>query len=143
MKLKNILFAATLGLTALSSCSDKMDYKEYNVYDDAYIKEMFGRVGGFMTRIYNDLDTDFGNYSGAMLSSATDESVYSHPGNAVEDFFNGAWGPSNDQSKIWGTCWDGISYCNLVLDEFQGLTFPDYQLDIHYKEEMEIGRAHV
>lgn len=136
MKLKNILFAATLGLTALSSCSDKMDYKEYNVYDDAYIKEMFGRVGGFMTRIYNDLDTDFGNYSGAMLSSATDESVYSHPGNAVEDFFNGAWGPSNDQSKIWGTCWDGISYCNLVLDEFQGLTFPDYQLDIHYKEEM-------
>ena len=49
MKLKNILFAATLGLTALSSCSDKMDYKEYNVYDDAYIKEMFGRVGGFMT----------------------------------------------------------------------------------------------
>lgn len=136
MKLKNILFAATLGITALSSCSDKMNYKEYNVYDDAYIKEMFGRVGGFMTRIYNDLDTDFGNYSGAVLGSTTDESVYSHPGNATEDFFNGAWGPSNDQSKIWSSCWDGISYCNLVLDEFQGQTFPNYQLDIHYKEEM-------
>ena len=136
MKLKNILYAATLGVVALSSCSDKMNYKEYNVYDDQYIKEMFGRVGGFMTRIYNDLDYDFGNYSGAMLSSATDESVYSHPGNAIEDFYNGAWGPTNDQSKIWSSCWDGISYCNLVLDEFKDCTFPNYVLDLHYKEEM-------
>lgn len=56
-----------------------MNYKEYNVYEEDYIKATFGRVGGLMTRIYNDLDYDFGNYSGAMLSSATDESVYSHP----------------------------------------------------------------
>ena len=49
MKLKNIFLSATLGIAAFSSCSDKMDYKEYNVYDDEYIKEMFGRVGGFMT----------------------------------------------------------------------------------------------
>ena len=88
MKLKNILLSATLGIAVLSSCSDKMDYKEYNVYDDAYIKEMFGRVGGFMTKIYNDLESDFGNYSGAVLASATDESVYSHPGNQIEDFYN-------------------------------------------------------
>lgn len=136
MKFKYILFAATLSVTAFTSCSDKMNYKEYNVYDENYVKEMFGRVGGFMTRIYNDLDNDFGNYSGAMLSSATDESVYSHPGNAIEDFYNGAWGPSNDQSKIWTSCWDGISYCNLLLDDFKDLTFPNYILDEKYKQEM-------
>ena len=113
-----------------------MNYEEYNVYDEAYIQEMFGRVGGFMTKIYNDIDYDFGNYSGAMLSSATDESVYSHPGNAVEDFYNGAWSATNSKNSYWTTAWDGISYCNLVLDNFSGLTFPEYLLDVHYKEEM-------
>lgn len=146
MKLKNILLAAATGVVALSSCTDKMDYKEYSIKDDAYIQERISAVGGFMTQIYNDLDADFGyssatqycNLSGAMLSSATDESVYSHPGNHVEDFYNGAWTPSNTnlQSNIWSKCWDGISYCNLVLDKFSGLTFPSNQLDTKYKEEM-------
>ncbi|SEP68161.1 MULTISPECIES: RagB/SusD family nutrient uptake outer membrane protein [Segatella] len=136
MKLRNIFLASAAGLLALSSCSDKMNYEEYNVYDEAYIQEMFGRVGGFMTKIYNDIDYDFGNYSGAMLSSATDESVYSHPGNAVEDFYNGAWSATNSKNSYWTTAWDGISYCNLVLDNFSGLTFPEYLLDVHYKEEM-------
>lgn len=146
MKLKNILFASVLGATMLSSCSDKMNYKEYNVYDEEYVKEMFGRVGGFMTQIYNDLDADFGyssatgycNLSGAMLSSATDESVYSHPGNHVEDFYNGGWSSTNTNlnSNEWGKCWDGISYCNLLLDQFSDLEFPHYKLDTHYKEEM-------
>jgi hypothetical protein len=136
MKLRNIFLASAAGLLALSSCSDKMNYEEYNVYDEAYIQEMFGRVGGFMTKIYNDIDYDFGNYSGAMLSSATDESVYSHPVNAVEDFYNGAWSATNSKNSYWTTAWDGISYCNLVLDNFSGLTFPEYLLDVHYKEEM-------
>ena len=136
MKLNKVFIAFAAGLLTLSSCSDKMNYDEYNVYDEDYVKEMFGRVGGFMTKIYNDLDYDFGNYSGAMLSSATDESVYSHPGNAIEDFYNGAWGATNAKSSVWTTAWDGISYCNLVLDKFMGLTFPEYQLDIYYQQEM-------
>ena len=123
-------------MMALDSCSDKMNYNEYNVYDKSYIDEMFGRVGGIMTKIYNDLDYDFGNYSGAMLSSATDESVYSHPGNTIEDFYNGAWSPTDPMNSVWSTAWDGISYCNLFLDKFTGLTFSDYVLDLHYSEEM-------
>lgn len=136
MKLKNIILTSAAGLLAMTSCSDKMEYDEYNVYDKEYIQEMFGRVGGLMTVIYNDLDYDFGNYSGAMLSSATDESVYSHSGNTIEDFWNGAWGPTNDLNQIWTQSWEGISYCNLLLDEFTNLTFPEYVLDTHYQQEM-------
>ena len=135
MKLKKY-FVSAFALLALVSCSDKMNYKEYKVDDADYIKEMFSRVGGFTTTIYQQLDYDFGNYSGAMLSSATDESAYSHPGNQIEDFYNGAWGPSNAKNSIWSSCYKGISYCNLLLDEFQGLTFPDYKLDVDYKKEM-------
>ena len=62
----------------LASCSDQMDYNEYNIFDKDYITQNFGNVGGFMTDIYNTVDYDFGNYSsGAMQASATDESEYS------------------------------------------------------------------
>ena len=135
MKLKKY-FISAFALLALTSCGDKMDYHEYKVDDADYIKEMFSRVGGFTTTIYQQLDYDFGNYNGAMLSAATDESAYSHSGNAVEDFYNGAWSPSNAKGSLWSSSYKGISYCNLLLDEFQGLTFPDYKLDVDYLKEM-------
>ena len=56
----------------LASCSDQMDYNEYNIFDKDYITQNFGNVGGFMTDIYNTVDYDFGNYSsGAMQVSST------------------------------------------------------------------------
>ncbi len=135
MKLNHYIIGVFAALS-LASCSDKMDYHEYKVDGADYIKEMFSRTGGLITTIYQNLDSDFGNYSGAMLSSATDESAYSHPGNQVEDFYNGAWGPTNAKGSIWSSCYQGISYCNLFLDEFVGLTFPDYRLDVDYLKEM-------
>ena len=135
MKLKNI-FLSALAVVALASCSEQMDYKEFSIYDTSYMQKKFERAGGFLSTIYADLDSDFGNYSGAMLSSATDESVYSHSGNAVESFYNGAWSPTNANSSIWTTCYHGIAYCNLFLDEFTGLEFKDYALDKNFKAEM-------
>ncbi len=135
MKL-NKFFIGAFAVMALASCEEKMDYHEYKVDGADYIKEMFSRVGGLTTTIYQNLDSDFGNYSGAMLSSATDESAYSHPGNQIEDFYNGAWSPTNAKGSIWTSCYQGISYCNLLLDEFQGLTFDDYRLDVDYLKEM-------
>ena len=40
----------------LASCSDQMDYNEYNIFDKDYITQNFGNVGGFMTDIYNTVD---------------------------------------------------------------------------------------
>ena len=74
MKIKNIISLAVVML-ALASCGDKMDYKEYSVFDEDYVKTTFARSAGLVTSAYNDLDYDFGNYSGALLASATDESV--------------------------------------------------------------------
>ena len=131
------VFSFLLPLSFLfSSCSEQMDYKEYSIYDAAYMQKKFERAGGLLSTIYADLDSDFGNYDGATLASATDEAVYSHDGNAIESFFNGAWSPTNANSSLWTTCYHGIAYCNLFLDEFTGLTFDDYVLDKNYMAEM-------
>jgi hypothetical protein len=135
MKLKYFSLIAIV-VCVLTSCSEKMNYKEFKIDDAEYMKVKFERAGGFITTMYSKLDYDFGNYSGAMLSSATDESVYSQSGNSIESFFNGAWSPANANGSLWTTCYEGISYANMFLDEFNGLTFDDYKLDVAYAEEM-------
>ena len=70
MKLKKIMSGIAC-VAVLTACD--MDYHEYTNYDKDYVNLNFGNVGGLMTNIYRDLDSDFGTYSGAILGSATDE----------------------------------------------------------------------
>lgn len=124
----------SLGLT---SCSDQMNYKEFKIDGEDYIQRDFDKVGKITTHIYRNLDYDHGqSYGGAMLSSATDESVYSHQGASIESYYNGAWSASNALSSTWSTCFDAIAYCNLYLDRFNNLEFPEHKLEKDYKDQM-------
>lgn len=114
-----------------------MNYREISVYDENYVKTTFSRTGGLISQMYTYLESDFGNYSGALLASATDESVYTRSSNDIQAFNNGAWGPTkNLDAGRWGKCWTGISYANLFLDEFNNELFLDYRTDLNYKAEM-------
>ena len=136
MKIRNILSLAAISFI-MAPCGDKMDYKEYSVYDEDYVKKTFARSAGLVTSIYNDLDYDFGNYNGALLASATDEAVYSHAGNAIETFYNGGWSATNNNdASLWTKCWRGISYANLYLDTFKDEKFEEYLMDLDYKQEL-------
>lgn len=139
MKLNKTMLGVALAALALSSCEDSLNYNEYTAYDKAYIDRNFNYVGGFITKIYNDLDSDFGNLGGAMLSSATDESEYSGynaTGNTIEDFLNGNWSPANPHQTIWTSAYDGITYCNEFLDNWTGLTFDELKLNGDYYKQM-------
>lgn len=141
MKTKiNRIAICAIAVLALASCGDRMDYKEYNVYDKDYITQNFARVGGFMTNLYNTVDYDFGNFSsGAMLASASDESEYSHQGNAIEDFYNGAWSASNAKENLpsgWTKMYQGIASANAVLGEFMDATFDELMLNTDYNAQM-------
>lgn len=137
MKLKYLISCAAIGSLCLASCSDQMDYNEFRVQDEEFVKRDFLNVGKITTHIYRDLDYDLGQmYSGASLCSATDEAVYSHQGNNIESYFNGAWSSTNANATIWSSSWDGIAYCNLFLDEYTGLTFPDHTQEKNYQDNM-------
>ncbi len=137
MKLKYIIGISALVSLGLSACSDQMDYHEYRIQDEDFVKRDFGNVGKLTTHVYRQLDYDLGQmYSGASLCSATDEAVYSHQGNSIESYYNGSWSATNANSSLWGSCWEGISYCNLFLDKFNDLTFPDWTIDKYYNDNM-------
>ena len=135
MKL-NTFLCGVLCLGALSACSEEMDYHEYNNYDEDFVKLNFGNVGGLITNIYSDLDTDFGFYSGAVLGAATDEAEYAYSGGAIETFYNGTWSPVNTPAGAWRSCYRAISNCNLYLERFTGLTFPELEMNADYKPQM-------
>lgn len=135
MKL-NTFLCGILCLGALSACSEEMDYHEYNNYDEDFVKLNFGNVGGLITNIYSDLDTDFGSYSGAVLGAATDEAEYAYSGGAIETFYNGTWSPVNTPAGAWSSCYRAISNCNLYLERFTGLTFPELEMNADYKPQM-------
>ena len=152
MKKINIFSAVVVGMLGLTSCSDQMNYKETTVYDKDYVVKNFSNVGGFMTKIYNYADYDFGNYGGAMMASATDESEYSATGGSIESFYNGTWNPTNANSSVWTNMYAGIKVCNEFLTKFQGLKFdelvlnPDYEQQLfrykNYKWEAQFFRAY-
>lgn len=134
MKLNKNILGFAMAAMALSSCN--MDYNEYTAYDKEYIERSFAYVGGLMTTIYNDIDTDWGNLSGAMLASATDEAEYSHDGNAIEDFYNGNWSAANPHQTIWSSAYEGITYCNEVIDNWSDLEFDQFKLNVDYEKQM-------
>ena len=137
MKKSKIFVGCIAGVMALTACSDRMDYNEYVLRDREEIIQTFERVGGFMTDIYNHFDYDYGQYySGALLGSASDESQYATMGNEIEDFYNGSWSPTNAKSTIWNDMYEGIAVCNLVLDDFQNLTFDDLELNSDYLQQL-------
>ena len=137
MKLKHIINGMAILSLGLTACSDQMNYKEFRIDGEDYIMRDFDKVGKITTHIYRDLDYDHGQiYGGAMLASATDESVYSHQGASIESYYNGAWSASNALGNTWTTCLDAIAYCNLYLDKFNNLEFPEHKLEKDYKDQM-------
>ncbi len=126
-----------MGLLALASCSEQMNYNEYYIYDRDYMTQEFGRVEGFLTTAYNEMDYDYGGYySNAMMASATDESEYAYTGNSIEDLYNGALSPTNAHSTFWTSSLKGIAYCNLFLDEFADEKFENFYYNDDYAQQM-------
>lgn len=48
-----------------------------------------------------------------MLGSASDEAEYALQGNAIEDFYNGAWSATNAKETLWNDMYEGIAACNV------------------------------
>lgn len=134
---KNIILLLSASALLVSSCEEQMNFNQYNVYDEDYVKLNFSNVGGFLTGIYNTVEYDYGNFSsGAMLASATDESEYSISGNDIEDYYNGGWSESNPKETTWTNMYYGIALCNDFLTKMLGLTFDDLALNSDYPQQM-------
>lgn len=137
MKANKIIIPLVAFGIAFTSCKDDMDYNEYVLKGKDYVESNFGRVGGFMTKLYKAVEYDFGQFNnGAMSASATDEAEFSQLGNTITDFYNGAWSPTNAHAGVWNNMYTAIQDANHYIDFWQGLEFLDYELDLNYNGKM-------
>ena len=134
-KLHKLIIVIT-SIFLFASCSEQMEYRENQNYQKDYIQLNFSNVGGLISNIYAQLDYDFGNYDGAMLASASDEAEYAWESSSIHDFYNRPWGPSNPKASVWNSSYSAIQNCNLFLEEFLGLTFPELALNDDYQAQM-------
>lgn len=121
---------------ALASCSDELDYREFNNYDAKYVFTNFDNTVGYVTNIYSYLDYDFGTYGGGMLASACDEAEYAWRSGSVNDFTNGAWSPTNDKSAIWDDCYSAIYRANHYLSVCDDCDFSEYKYNKDYTAQI-------
>ncbi len=69
MKINKIIFGIACVPLVLVSCSDQLNYHEYDNVNKDYVSRIYERTDGLVSNIYSQLDYDYGdNYGGGMLS---------------------------------------------------------------------------
>lgn len=136
MKIRNIIILLGSLFVLATSCKEEMEYNEFVSYDKEQIFSSFDRTRAFVTNIYSYLDYDFGNYGGAMLASASDESEYAWTSSAIHDFYNGAWSPTNAKANEWTNSYTAIRAVNFYLEASKGQTFSAFKYNKDYGEQM-------
>ena len=129
------LYIIVLAAFMLSSCEEDMNYTETTSNSKEEVFSSFSRTANFVTDIYGRIDFDYGNFSGAMYASATDESEYAWSTSAIHDFYNGSWSAINPKSNTWTNSYAGIRAANFYLEASNGQTFDGNKYDQDYEEQ--------
>jgi len=133
MKNNHLLFIYLLLLLFGAGCKkDFLDRQLDTNYTEDQVFGSYGTMRDFGLGIYAYLPNGFAHFSGAMLSSATDESVHSGSNNDIERFNNGSWSPYSNPDDQWSNLYTGIRKANLFLEKSQ-----DYK-DIIYRDTVTV-----
>jgi hypothetical protein len=98
----------------------------------------------FITNLYNGLGA--GGFDEEMLSSLTDEAVFTHTGRGITTVMDGSLSPSN-LGKLagtyeWNSMYSRIRGCNIAIQNLQTATFDDATLKERLKGEAHFLRAY-
>ena len=129
--------AILLSVCLLSACQkDFLDRRLDTSYTDDQVFNSAGTMRDFGFGIYASLPTGFGRLDGALLASASDESVHAWPGSAVHRLVNGSWSSFNNPDDQWAALYAGIRKANLFLERSA-----DYRRIVYRDTITESGRT--
>lgn len=129
-----ILTACTLLL--INGC-DYLDYDESDGRTKEGAFSYMGNVKGLATNVYSYLPVDLGNVGGAMMESATDNSIYTWESNAIYKMNNGTWSATNTIDAAWNY-WAGIRSANAFLEDFDLEVFKRFEYNEDYEKDIKI-----
>lgn len=135
-RIKSYIILSVCTLFAFTGC-DYLDYDESNGRTKEGAFGYMSNVKGLATNVYSYLPSDLGSINGAMLESATDNSVYTWENNAITKLNNGTWSAKNTIDDAWNL-WAGIRSANLFLDNFDLEVFKRFEYNEDYERDIKI-----
>lgn len=120
IKNKNIFVILILSVLFVS-CTDLIDPAQENIRDKntTYDDPNFGL--GLLTQGYAKIPTNGWSFS----EVATDDAVANVSTNGYLRLATGQWSASNNPAERWTSCFSGIQYMNIVLNEVDKMTFAE------------------
>jgi starch-binding outer membrane protein, SusD/RagB family len=120
IKNKNIFVTLIISVLFVS-CTDLIDPAQENIRDKntTYDDPNFGL--GLLTQGYARIPTNGWSFS----EVATDDAVTNVPTNGYLRLATGQWSASNNPADRWTSCFSGIQYMNIVLNEVDKMTFAE------------------
>lgn len=135
-RIKSYIILSVCTLFAFMGC-DYLDYDESNGRTKEGVFGYMGNVKALATNVYSYLPSDLGSINGAMMESATDNSVYTWENNEIVKLNNGTWSAKNTIDEAWDL-WAGIRSANMFLDNFDLEVFKRFEYNEDYERDIKI-----
>ncbi len=130
-------YGVMLLLACLLSCQKNfLDRRLDTSYTEDQVFNSAGTMRDFGFGIYASLPGGFERTDGALLASASDESVHAWPGSAIQRLVNGSWSSFNNPDDQWASLYTGIRKTNLFLERSA-----DYRQIVYRDTITESGRT--
>lgn len=130
--LKSLVIGTALLL--VGGC-DYLDYDETSgrTKEEAY--GYFDNIKSLVSYVYAQLPQDLGTVNGAMMESATDNSVYTWEDNKIYYLNNATWSPLRIVDDAWDL-WKGIRAANSFLENFDIEVLKRFEFESDYENWM-------
>lgn len=125
-----------LAASALILCLNGCDYLDYDESSGKTKEEAYGyfdNIKNMVSYVYAQLPQDLGCVDGAMMESATDNSVYTWENNKIYYLNNGTWSPLRLVDDAW-KLWKGIRGANSFLENFDPQTLQRFEFSADYSD---------
>jgi hypothetical protein len=132
----------TLTLSFFLLSCNYLDFDESTGKTDDVVLGYFDELSRLVTHVYGQVSPDWGLLNGALLESATDNSIYTWQDSKVYDIYNNTWSPINLIDNKWVSYYSAIRSANLFLDKFSLEKLERFEYNANYKEDIEKSKLY-
>lgn len=140
--MKKYLLFALIGMFTLSACNYlDFDESEGTEKDEAYV--YFDNISRLAIASYRMLPQDYGELSGALRESATDNAMYIWNSNPIYDIYNDKWSPLNTIDNKWDGYYAVMHDINDFLENYTPANLDRFQWELTYKDDIKKANMYI
>ncbi len=130
--MKNIISYILMALM-LFSCSDFLDYNEYDFLNKEDVLTNYNRVLGSVTHLYGTIPSGYYDVGGSMRDCATDDAFDVDRTRTIHYMNDGRWSAIRTVDNLWDAMYGGIRSANIFLQSYDLSLMDEYHYNDNYQ----------